>query len=134
MEFAVCFEFAISRRIPWEGDEETLRNHVRDVRRRLAETASVEDVKAVSNLSTGNVSFEFSILGATRTAIERIVHESLGTAIRDTGAYHSGLFPAVVEMKMRPRLNPWSGLRTPTWRLRRSTIEPRRSVNASAAS
>ena len=130
MEFAVCYEFAVSRRIPWEGDEDALRAHIRDVRRRLEDVSSVEDVRAVSNLSTGNLSIEFTIIAATSAAVEREVHTALGTAIRDSGAYHAGLYPHAEELKLRPRLNTWSGLRTPTWRVRRSSITAKRSVSA----
>lgn len=129
MEFAVCYEFAVSRRIPWEGDEDSLRTHIRDVRRRLEDVPSVDAVRAVSNLSTGNLSVEFRISAATSAAVDREVHNALGTAIRDSGAYHAGLYPAGEELKLRPRLSPWSGLKTPTWRVRRSSITPKRSIS-----
>ncbi len=132
MEFAVCYEFAVNRRIPWEGDEDTLRSHIRDVRRRLEEAPSVDNVRAVSNLSNGNLSLEFSVFAANTAAVDKEVHSVLGAAIRDSGAYHSGLFPSAQEMKLRPRLNTWSGLRTPTWRVRRSSISVKRSVSAAS--
>ncbi len=133
MEFSVCYEFAVQRRIPWDEDQETLRSHIRDVRHRVAEHVSVEDVRAESDLGTARITLEFIMFGTNRQVIENDVRELLGSAIRDSGAYHQGLFPVNEEMRLRPTLNTWSGLRTPTWRVRRSSIALKRSLGLAAS-
>ncbi len=133
MEFSVCYEFAVNRRIPWDEDQETLRSHIRDVRHRVAEHISVDDVRAESDLQSARLALDFVIFGSNRQSVENEVRELVGEAIRDSGAYHQGLFPVNEEMRMRPRLNTWSGLRTPTWRVRRSTIQLKRSLGVGAS-
>jgi hypothetical protein len=133
MEFSVCYEFAVQRRIPWDEDQETLRSHIRDVRHRVAEHVSVEDVRAESDLGTSRITLEFVVFGTNRQTIENDIRDLIGSAIRDSGAYHQGLFPVNEEMRLRPTLNTWSGLRTPTWRVRRSSIHLRRSLGLAAS-
>lgn len=132
MEFCVTYEFAVNRRIPWDGDRETLQRHLGDVRLRVSESPAVEDVQAEPDLDAARMALQFVVFGTNRQTVENEVRELVGEAIRDSGAYHQGLFPANVEMRLRPRLNTWSGLRTPTWRVRRSTIQLRRSVGVTA--
>lgn len=133
MEFCVTYEFAVNRRIPWDDDQETLRKHIGDVRHRVAEHTAVEDVRAESNLSTARMALQFVMFGSNRQSVEHEVRDIVGEAIRDSGAYHQGLFPANEEIRLRPRLNPWSGLRTPTWRVRRSSIQLKRSIGVAAS-
>lgn len=133
MEFCVTYEFAVNRRIPWDDDQETLRRHIGDVRYRVSEHTAIEDVRAESNLSTARMALQFVVFGSNRQSVEHEVRDIVGEAIRDSGAYHQGLFPANEEIRLRPRLNPWSGLRTPTWRVRRSSIQLKRSVGMAAS-
>ncbi len=134
MEFCVTYEFAVNRRMPWDDDRETLRRHIGDVRHRISENASVEDVKAESNLESARMALEFVMFSTNRQTVENDVRGLLGEAIRDAGAYHQGLYPANQELSMRPRLGPWSGLRTPTWRVRRSSIQLKRPLGVAATS
>lgn len=133
MEFCVTYEFVVNRRIPWDDDRESLRRHVGDVRHRVAESPSVEEVRAESNLENARMALEFVVFSTNRQTVENDVRGLLGTAIRDAGAYHQGLYPPNQEITMRPRLGPWSGLRTPTWRVRRSSIQLRRSMGVAAS-
>jgi hypothetical protein len=128
MEFSVCYEFSVNRRIPWDDDRETLRTHIGEVRRGIAEHTSVEDATVQSDLENARLAVEFDVFGSNRQAVENDVRDLLGAAIRDAGAYHQGLFPVNEEMRLRPTLNTWSGLRTPTWRVRRSSIALKRSM------
>ncbi len=133
MEFCVTYEFAVNRRIPWDDDQETFRQHVGDVRHHLSENSALEDVRTESNLKAARLSLEFVVFGSNRQSVENDVRDLVGEAIRDSGAYHQGLFPANEELRMRPRLNTWSGLRTPTWRLRRSSVTLKQSVGLATA-
>lgn len=133
MEFSVCYQFAVQRRIPWDDDRDALRKHVNDVRSRLAGHHSVEDVRTTSDLSTANLTVEFVIFGSNRQSVEIELLRLLGDAIRGSGAYHKGLLPAADEIRLRPRVNTWSGLRTPTWRVRRSSVSLKRSLGVASA-
>jgi len=133
MEFAACFEFAVQRRIPWDDDMDALRKHVKNVRNALADHTAVEDVRTTSNLTTAYLTIELVIFGTNRETVEAELRQILGAAIRESGAYHKGLFPASEEMRLRPRLNSWSGLRTPTWRTRRSTVTLKRAISVGYA-
>lgn len=133
MEFSVTYEFAVNRRIPWDDDQRALREHISAVRQRVADHVSVESVRAESNLSTARLALEFVVFGTNRQTAEAEVREMVGEAIRDAGAYHQGLFPVDDEIRMRPRLNTWSGLRTPTWRVRRTSFHLKRSVGLVAS-
>lgn len=134
MEFCVTYEFAVNRRIPWDDDEETLRRHIGDVRHRISEHTAIEEVRSESNLKSARLALQFVVFGSNRETVEHEVRDLMGEAIRDSGAYHQGLFPVNEEMRLRPRLNTWSGLRTPTWRVRKSSIQLRQSLGAAAAS
>jgi hypothetical protein len=133
MEFSVCYQFAVQRRIPWDDDRDALRKHVNDVRGRIAEHLSVEDVRTTSDLSTAHLTVEFVIFGSNRQSVEIELRTIIGEAIRASGAYHKGLIPAADEIKLRPRVNTWSGLRTPTWRVRRSAVSLKRSLGVGSA-
>lgn len=133
MEFAVTYEFAVNRRIPWDDDQDALRQHISAVRQGVAEHSSVENVRAESNLSTARIALDFVVFGTNRQTAEHEARELVGEAIRSAGAYHQGLFPVDDEMRMRPRLSTWSGLRTPTWRVRRSAMHLKRSVGLAAS-
>ena len=134
MEFSVCYEFAVSRRIPWDEDQHTLERHIRDVRHHVEEPVSVENVHAESNLANARVTLEFGIFGANRQVVENEVRDLLGAAIRDSGAYHQGLFPVNEEIRLRPTLNTWSGLRTPTWRVRKTKYALNRALGLATSS
>lgn len=133
MEFSVCYEFAVQRRIPWDEDVDALRRHVNDVRSYLEESDAIEQVRTTSNASKGHLTLEFVALGTNRQTVDPQVRALLGDAIRSAGAYHRGLFPVSEEIKLRPRLNQWSGLRTPTWRVKRSATRLRRAVSIASA-
>lgn len=47
----------------------------------------------------------------------------LGGAIRSCGGAHVGLLPPAEESAQRPERSRWSGLRTPTWRVRDTALE-----------
>jgi hypothetical protein len=133
MEFSVTYEFAVNRRIPWDDDRDALRAHISSVRQHIAQHVSVEDVRVESNLSTARLALDLVAHGPNRQAVESDVRDLIGESIRECGAYHQGLFAADDELRMRPKLNTWSGLRTPTWRVRRSNVQLRRSVSKIAS-
>ena len=122
MEFSVCYEFAITRRIPWDEESEVLRGHISEVRAQVSDHPGVEDVNVRSDLSRAQTVFEFTMFGTSRDAVENEIVGLVASAIRGAGAYHQGMMPHEDEVKLRPKLGAWSGLRTPSWRVRRSSI------------
>lgn len=123
MEFEVKYQFAVRRRMPWEGDLETLQRHVRAVRTHIDGEDAVDEVSLQTNLSAAEVSLEIQLLGANRETAETDARRMVGDAIRESGAYHQGLFPATEELRLTPKTASWSGLRTPTWRVQRSSVQ-----------
>lgn len=132
MEFEVCYEFAVSRRMPWEGDLETLQTHVTEVREHIEGASAVEQVSAQTTLSSARLALDIQMHGTNRQTVEADARRIVGEAIRSAGAYHQGVFPADEEIKMSPKLNSWSGLRTPTWRVRRSSVQFRQQSRVAA--
>jgi hypothetical protein len=55
---------------------------------------------------------------------EEIAREAIGSAIRANGGRHEELLSLLDESRLETRGGPWSGLRTPLWRLYRITCEP----------
>ena len=133
MEFSVCYEFAITRRVPWEDEPEVLRGHIGHVRNQLSDHQDIESVNVRSDLARAQTVFEFTVFGTSREAVENHVSDLFGVAIRDAGAYHQGIMPHEDEVKLRPKLGAWSGLRTPNWRVKRSTITFERGRSAAVA-
>ncbi len=132
MEFEVCYEFAVNRRMPWEGDLETLQNHVTAVREHIDSETAVERVSAQTDLSSAQLAIDIHMFGTNRQTVEADARRIVADAIRAAGAYHQGLYPANEEARMSPKLNSWSGLRTPTWRVRRSSLQFRQQSRVTA--
>lgn len=130
MEFSVCYEFSITRRIPWDAESDVLREHIGVVRNQVSDHADVENVNVRSDLSRAQAVFKFTAFGADRDAVEAEVAGLVASAIRGAGAYHQGMMPHEDEVKLKPSLGPWSGLRTPSWRVRRSSFSFERGTAA----
>ncbi len=122
MEFSVYYEFAITRRIPWDDESERLRQHIADVRETISRNPDVEAVTVRSDLAKAQTVFEFRVFGSHREVVEDHVPQLVAEAIRDAGAYHQGMMSHDVEVRLRPKPRRLSGLRTPSWRVRRSSI------------
>ncbi len=125
MRVEALFEFAVTRRMPWGDDLDSLLTHVESVQARLSERSRVVDPYFTTDVDTGRVFVRFTIAGSGKAGAEAEARSVLGDVIRDAAAYHDGLFPNEAEYKMLPRLKSWSGLRTPTWQVRRTrfTVE-----------
>ncbi len=132
MRVEAQFEFAVSRRMPWGEDLDSLARHVDAVHQRLVAHKQVNDAEVTTDPDAGRVFVRFVVAGVTRTAGEAEARTVLGGAIRDASAYHDGLFPHQSEYTMVPRLHSWSGLRTPTWQVRRTRFTTEVSSEASA--
>jgi hypothetical protein len=125
MRVEALFEFAVTRRMPWGDDIDSLLAHVEAVQTRLSQQSRVVDPYFTTDVDTGRVFVRFTVAGSGKAGAEAEARSVLGDVIRDAAAYHDGLFPNEAEYKMLPRLGSWSGLRTPTWQLRRTrfTVE-----------
>ena len=124
MEFSVTYEFAVNRRIPWDDDQEMFEPaHWRCAASCVGKRSRSKTCVRNPTSKPRDLRCEFVVFGTNRQSVENEVRELVGEAIRDSGAYHQGLYPVNEEMRLRPRLNTWSGLRTPTWRVRRSQIQ-----------
>jgi len=128
VEFSVCYEFAITRRMPWDDESDVLRGHISDVRSQVGAHPDVHDVKVRSDLSRASAVFEFTALGASRDAVESDIASLVAEAIRDAGAYHQGVMSKDLEVSLTPKLGAWSGLRTPSWRVKRSSFHFERAA------
>ncbi len=120
MEFEASYEFAVSRRLPWGDEIDSLDRHVGAVVERLEACDAVERISWDATRDSSRLSLRFVIVGGSRHAAEADARGAVGSAIRECGAYHEGLFSADEELRMAPRLSTWSGLRTPTWQVRRT--------------
>jgi len=92
----------------------------------------VERVSVQTNLSSAQLALDLQMFGTNRQSIEADAKRIVGEAIRAAGAYHQGLYPVNEEARMSPKLNSWSGLRTPTWRVRRSSFQFRQQSRVTA--
>ncbi|MBA2338141.1 MAG: hypothetical protein H0V96_10375 [Acidimicrobiia bacterium] len=133
MHVEAFFEFAVTRRVPWGEGLDSLPTHVDAVEDRLHRHGEVKSPYCAADAATDRVTVRFTASGQTRTEAEEVARTVLGDVIRDAAAYHDGLFPYNTEYRMVPRLHSWSGLRTPTWQVRRSrfSIKPVGEVAAS---
>jgi len=134
MDYLVRFEFSVQRRVPWEGEPETFRGHIGAVCDDLAGYGQVREVRSESDLGRNRVTIEVTLGDADRVVVETEARDLVGRAIRDAGAYHRGLLSAGDELRLRPDLNAWSGLRTPTWQVRRTMVETRGRTRRSTSS
>ncbi len=108
-------EFDVTRRIDWsDGD---LGDHIDSVFDRLHQSDVVQAVDAQADLDTGraNISLIVSTFDDDPLHLACVV---LGIAIRSCAAEHVGLLSMGEEGVLRPQRNQWSGLRTPSWRVR----------------
>lgn len=127
MQVEAFFEFAVTRRVPWGGEGlDSLSSHVDAIADRLHRHGDVKSPYCAADAATDRVTVRFTASGQTRGEAEAVARTVLGDVIRDAAAYHDGLFPSTTEYRMVPRLHSWSGLRTPTWQVRRSrfSIQP----------
>ncbi len=113
-------EFDVTRRIGWsDGD---LGEHIDSVFDRLHQSDVVRAVDAQADLDTGraNISLIVSTFDDDPLHLACVV---LGIAIRSCGAGHVGLLSVGEEAVLRPQRNQWSGLRTPSWRVRQTDFD-----------
>jgi hypothetical protein len=118
-------EFDVTRRIDWsDGD---LGNHIDSVFDRLHQSDVVRSLQAQADLDTGRakISLTLSTFDDDPLHLACLV---LGIAIRSSGAEHVGLLSMGEEGVLRPERNQWSGLRTPSWRVRQTDFVDTSSV------
>jgi hypothetical protein len=117
--FQLGCEFDIVRRIGWS--DEDLGEHIDTVFDRLHQADGVKAVEAEADLDSGR-----TVVSLTITTFDddprHMACVVLGVAIRSCGGTHVGLLPLGEEAVVRPQRNQWSGLRTPTWRIRQVTL------------
>ncbi len=108
-------EFDIVRRVGWS--DEDLGEHIDEVFDRLHQADGVKSVEAEADLDSGRA--KVAVMMTTFDDEPRhVACAALGVAIRSCGGAHIGLLPLGEEAVVRPQRNQWSGLRTPTWRIR----------------
>jgi hypothetical protein len=112
-------EFDIVRRIDWTDEE--LGEHIDTVFDRLHQAEGVQSVEAEANLDSGRTTLSMT-LSTLDDDPRHIACGVLGVAIRSCGGDHVGLLPLGEEAVVKPYRNSWSGLRTPTWRIRQIDI------------
>jgi hypothetical protein len=113
--FLLGCEFDIVRRIGWS--DEDLGLHIDSVFDRLHQADGVKGFEAEADLDSGR-----TVMSMTITTLDddprHVACAVLGVAIRSCGGVHVGLLSIGEEGIVRPQRNQWSGLRTPTWRIR----------------
>lgn len=109
-------EFDITRRIGWS--DEDLGEHIDAVFDRMHQAQGVLSLDANADLDTGraNIAVRFETL--TSDDPRHLGCAMVGVAIRSNGASHEGLLPLREEAVVGPDRGHWSGLRTPTWKVR----------------
>lgn len=108
-------EFDVVRRIGWSDEE--LGEHIDNVFDRLHQADGVKGMEAGADLDSGRTTVDL-ILTTFDDEPQHVACVALGVAIRSCGGAHIGLLPLGEEAIVRPERNQWSGLRTPTWRIR----------------
>jgi hypothetical protein len=118
--FLLGCEFDIVRRIGWSDEE--LGEHIDTVFDRLHQADGVKGVEAEADLDSGR-----TVMSMTITTFDddprHMACAVLGVAIRSCGGTHVGLLPMGEEAIVRSQRNQWSGLRTPTWRIRQVNFD-----------
>jgi hypothetical protein len=123
--FQLGCEFDIVRRIGWSDEE--LGEHIDTVFDRLHQADGVKAVEAEADLDSGRTVLSMLI----RTFDDdprRLACSVLGVAIRSCGGFHVGLLSLGEEAIARPQRTQWSGLRTPTWRIRQMDFDTESAV------
>jgi hypothetical protein len=108
-------EFDVVRRVGWSDEE--LGDHIDKVFDRLHQADGVKGVEAKADLDSGRTTV-LMMLTTFDDEPRHIACAFLGVAIRSCGGEHEGLLPLGEEAIVRPQRSQWSGLRTPTWRIR----------------
>lgn len=121
--YRIEIEFDITRRIGWS--DEDLGLHIDDVFDRLHQAAGVERLDTDADLDTGRTHIRMDFASLTTDDPEHLGRATLGVAIRSCGGSHHGLLTFAEEAAYKPERNQWSGLRTPSWKVRQVTIAPR---------
>jgi hypothetical protein len=119
MVFELRCEFVVKRRIDWAEME--LGKHIDDVLERLHQAKGVVGIDASADLDSGRTSITMTYADVEEDDFERAGSAILGVAIRSCGGGHQGLLPFAEEASFKPETNQWSGLRVPTWEVRKRT-------------
>lgn len=117
--FRVEMEFLVDRRVGWEGEQTILRDHLAEVVGHVLSDDRVIAADPIVDTETATLDIAIVLTAAHRAEAERVARTTLAAAIQESGAVHHGLLSLTEESKARPKLNAWSGLRTPQWRHRR---------------
>lgn len=118
--YELDFEFDIVRRIGWT--DEDLGAHIDEVFERLHQAHSVLGMDASANLDTGRSELNLLFEAERDDDPDHIGRAMLGVAIRASRGGHNGLLAFAEEATVQSKRTHWSGLRTPTWNLRRATL------------
>lgn len=115
--FELRCDFVVTRRIHWIDDE--FATHVDDVLERLHQAKGVVAIDAAADLDAGRVSITMTYSDVAEDDFEHAGAALLGVAIRSCGGAPQGLLPFAEEALLKPTTNQWSGLRVPTWEVRK---------------
>lgn len=116
-------DFAVARPIPWD-EKDSLNGHVDAVVDALKDAGNIVEVEVEVRLDIGEVRLIVIVAGEDdEETADRVVRETVGSAIRECDARHFQLLSADEEEQLAHNLPSRSGLLTPLWRLRRLSIE-----------
>jgi len=119
----IAFDFAVSRRIGWDGEgAEELREHFKAVCNQMAHAEGVRRVNVRADLDSAALWMEVDIDAASQFDAEAMARVALSAAIRESGAAHIGLLSEADESRVKTVRNAWHGLRTPQWTQRSSEV------------
>lgn len=114
-EYELVCEFDITRRINWSDEE--LGVHIDAVMDSLHQAEGVDGVTAEANLDSGRTTMWIRF-STVEEDVQHYARAVLGVAVRANGGEHVGLLPLGEEGVFRAGRNQWSGLRTPSWKVR----------------
>jgi len=123
--YRLSCEFDVVRRIEWSDEE--LGVHIDKVFERLHQAEGIKSLEATADLDSGRTTVSL-MLSTLDGDPRRIACATLGVAIRSCGGEHEGLIPLGEEVVVRPERNQWSGLRTPTWRVRQTEFDEKSPI------
>lgn len=123
--FQLVCDLDIVRRIGWS--DQALGEHIDSVLDRLHQADGVEAVEVEADLDSGRTALTlgFKTRNSEPGHVGRV---TLGVAIRSCRGMHAGLLPLGQEAVLKPDGNQWSGLRSPTWQVRRIDLRTTSAV------
>lgn len=116
-------EFAVSRRMSWDSNDE-LKDHLDRVVDHLVARSDMEEVELDAALGRPTIKLDMIFSIPSTSDADRHARIVIGEAIREDAGLHEGLLPLAEESQAKSTQNAWAGLRTPWWYVQSFGVNP----------